>query len=267
MSSYTEKLPPTLTADSYANYWRPEKPFFENRLHAGQLLGTKLIKSYRDQLKNPVCLGIARGGLMVAKGVAEFIRQNNIPCELDFLVIRKIGLPTDKEYGIGAMEEDGTICYLDEIVAEKKVDLQSEIMQNQIISEQRELARRQNLFRKYKARSDLTNRTIVIVDECISGGATMSAAIRTARKLAGNLAHIIIATPIASQKAQNRVMALTQLQPENMCIVEVPAVPTGHVWSTNDYYSTHHKATDQDVEEILKIENESSLFNLSFMEK
>lgn len=241
-----------LPITSYSNCWRPESSPFKDRKHAGKLLGDKLIEKYGDKLRNSVCFGCLRGGLQVAQGVTEAIKSKEIFCELDYIIIRKLGLPSDKDYGIGAMEDDGTAFFLEDVVKKNNVDVSSEVMLKQIEYERKELQRRKELFPKNKVyeSSSFENRTVVLIDECGSSGATMIAAIRSIQKT-HKAAYIIVALPVASKTAQNRIVELTQLSPENICIWEIPNVPKDKVWSTNDFFENHRKATDEDVLEIL----------------
>lgn len=247
-------------AATYSNYWKPEKAVFESRYDAGLQLGKRLIEMYSGQLNDCICLGCIRGGLMVAKGVADVLGEQGISCELDFVNIRKLGKPDDKDYGIGALEEDGTPLYMEDVVEQNKVDVKCEEMKKQIEYELNEQKLRNQLFRQEKPRPKLVNLTIIIVDECIVSGATMSAAVRTIQKMINSAnTRIVVASPLATLKAQKRIMDKTQLSEKDICIVEVPTVPQGFYWNTNDYYAHHQKATDKDVLEILNPEMDSVL--------
>ena len=177
----------------------------------------RLFESNRDRLKNPLFIGCVRGGLAVAKGIADYMRLNGISCELDLVIIRKLSLPTDKEMGIGAMGEDGSPWFLDDLVKKYTVDTSSPIMQQQIEEEKAELARRQALYQRERARSNLSDRTIVIVDEGLSSGATMIAAVKTIQNMCQG-ADIMVAVPVASRFGLNRLTNLTQIKESDLCV-------------------------------------------------
>ena len=81
-----------------------EEPFM-NREEAGRLLADEL-REYED--RNPVVLGIPRGGVIVAGEIARILHA-----ELDVVLSRKLGAPGNPELAIGAISEDGTL-FLDE---------------------------------------------------------------------------------------------------------------------------------------------------------
>ncbi len=72
---------------------------FKNRKEAGQQLATALASYAR--LPNHLVVGLARGGIIVAREVALALK---LPLEV--LVVRKIGAPTQPELAMGAMAGD-----------------------------------------------------------------------------------------------------------------------------------------------------------------
>ena len=72
---------------------------FRDRSDAGCQLATRL---QADELLDPVVLALPRGGVPVA---FEIARAMNAP--LDVLVVRKVGAPQHREFGIGAIAEGG----------------------------------------------------------------------------------------------------------------------------------------------------------------
>ena len=68
---------------------------FRDRREAGAQLGSELRKHHLDQ---PVVLGLPRGGVPVAALVAEAIGA-----PLDVIVVRKLGVPYQPEYAMGAI--------------------------------------------------------------------------------------------------------------------------------------------------------------------
>src|SRR5207237_7345125 len=73
---------------------------FRDRREAGDLLGRRLAP-YRD-LEGLLVLGIPRGGVPVAAGVARALRA-----PLDVLIVRKLGLPGYEELAMGAITSAG----------------------------------------------------------------------------------------------------------------------------------------------------------------
>src|SRR4051794_22609308 len=79
---------------------------FENRQHAGELLSVKI--PLEISAENALVLGIARGGVVVAKEVADALY---LP--LSLIVVKKIGSPESPELAIGAVGP-GQVLYLDQ---------------------------------------------------------------------------------------------------------------------------------------------------------
>ncbi|MFD0665085.1 hypothetical protein [Thermocatellispora tengchongensis] len=73
---------------------------FADREEAGRMLAGRLEKL---ELGGAEVLGLARGGVQVARPVAE-----RVGGRLDVLVTRKIGYPPQPELGVGAIAEGGS---------------------------------------------------------------------------------------------------------------------------------------------------------------
>ena len=87
---------------------------FENRLAAGERLGERLAE--RD-FEADVVLGIPRGGLPVARPVADAL---GVP--LDVVVASKIGAPGNPELALGAVAADGSAWLNDTLIDRLGVD-------------------------------------------------------------------------------------------------------------------------------------------------
>ncbi|MFA6535353.1 MAG: phosphoribosyltransferase family protein, partial [Candidatus Babeliales bacterium] len=73
---------------------------FKDRADAGKKLAEKLL-NHVDQ-NNTVVIGLPRGGVVVAFEVAKKLK---LP--LDIIVSRKIGMPGQPEFAVGAITADG----------------------------------------------------------------------------------------------------------------------------------------------------------------
>src|SRR5687767_695867 len=74
---------------------------FRDRVDAGVLLGERVAQL---PLEGPVVVGLARGGVVVAAGVAAAVGA-----PLDALAVRKVRHPLQPELGIGAVTPGGGI--------------------------------------------------------------------------------------------------------------------------------------------------------------
>src|SRR5947209_7340392 len=70
---------------------------FQDRREAGRMLAGAVTKL---GLAHPVVLALPRGGVPVAYEVAQALQA-----PLDVLLVRKLGAPFQKEFGIGAIAE------------------------------------------------------------------------------------------------------------------------------------------------------------------
>lgn len=158
---------------------------FKDRADAGEKLAI-LMKKFLGQ-PNTIVLGLPRGGVITANTVA---RKLKLP--LDILVVRKIGSPLNKEFAIGAISQDGQI-YLDSDTIHAYGITTTQIEKTKKI-EQSEADRRQHLYRQGRPNLNLKNKTVILVDDGVATGATMQAAIMSAK--AHGAKRIIIAIPV-----------------------------------------------------------------------
>jgi putative phosphoribosyl transferase len=161
---------------------------FVDRRDAGERLAPMLAHL---RPRNPIVLGLPRGGVPVAAIVAEAL-----DAPLDVIIVRKLGAPSQPEYAIGAVGEDG-VRVLDEVaigILGVGVDRVASLER----AEREELARRGALFRSGRPRLDLSGRTAIIVDDGVATGATAAAACRVARALGAET--VVLAVPVAPRE-------------------------------------------------------------------
>ncbi len=158
---------------------------FRNREDAALQLAKRL---QARKLKDPVVLGIPRGGVVTAAILAR-----ELGAELDIVLSRKLRAPFQPEFAIGAIGEDGE-GYLNAFAREASGATETYIREerdHQIA----EIARRSKLFRAVKPPADVTERTVIITDDGIATGSTLLAALHV---LSAQKPHeIIVAVPVA----------------------------------------------------------------------
>lgn len=166
---------------------------FQDRLDAGQQLAERLLP-LRGQ--DVVVLGLPRGGVPVADVVA---RALNAP--LDVVMVRKLGVPTQPEFAMGAIAEDGA-----RVVDERTVGL-LRITPEEVAAverhEQEVLSERAVRFREGREAVSLAGRTVVIVDDGVATGATARVACLTARRKGA--ARVIVAVPVAPPQVHSQI--------------------------------------------------------------
>lgn len=157
-----------------------------DRAEAGRLLARKL-SAYSDRL-DVLVLGLPRGGVLVAYGIATALR---VP--LDILVVRKLGVPGYEEFALGAVATGG-IKIIDPDVVEEFHLSDAEIA-GVVSTEQAELRRREAVYRSTRPALDLRNQTVILVDDGIATGSTMRAAIEGVKRCGA--ARVVVAAGVA----------------------------------------------------------------------
>jgi len=181
---------------------------FHDRTSAGELLGVEVAKA---MVGSPVVLGLPRGGVPVAAGVAEAI-----DAPLDVIVVRKLGVPRQPELAMGAIGENGVVIVNRDVV--RVSDTSDQEFAAVEARERAELDRRIGYVRSVRPHESLVDRPAVIVDDGIATGATIRAAIQVAR--AYGASDVTVATPVAPQgvvemlsSEADRVVCLAQPDP------------------------------------------------------
>jgi putative phosphoribosyl transferase len=159
---------------------------FADRAEAGDLLGRQLAGLGLDE---PVVLGLPRGGVVVAARAAAVL---GVPA--DVFVARKIGLPRQPEYGVGAIAEGGEPVF--DQRALRQLGLSAADLAPVVAAERAELARRVRLYRGNRASARVVGRTVVLVDDGIATGVTARAALAALHAQAP--VRLVLAAPVAA---------------------------------------------------------------------
>jgi len=137
------------------------EPTFRDRAHAGRVLGKRVAEAVRD--RSALVLGLPRGGVPVAFEVAQVLGA-----ELDIFLVRKLGLPGQEELAIGAIASGGVRILNESLISELQLSLQ--IIDRITAREERELKRREELFRQGKPPIAVQGRAIILVDDGLATG-------------------------------------------------------------------------------------------------
>lgn len=139
---------------------------FEDRSSAGFILAKKLEKFAKR--KNVLVLGMARGGVAVAKVISTYL---NVP--LDVLVVKKIGAPNNPELAIGAIGPKRSVFWNRELVAQLKI--KPVFAQELRRGKEKERKEQEKALRGNKG-LEILGKTVILVDDGIATGASVLAA-------------------------------------------------------------------------------------------
>lgn len=167
-----------------------EVRLFADRVDAGERLAERLADM---QWSNPVVLGLARGGVPIAKVVAEAL-----DAPLDVAVARKIGAPGHREFGIGAVTADGPPRYNESTLA--TLGLTPEDLREDCERERAEAQRRLRRYRKGRDPVPLAGRDVLLIDDGLATGVTARAALGDIR--AAGPARLVFAAPVCARESQ-----------------------------------------------------------------
>ena len=162
---------------------------FADRVEAGRLLAKKL-SAYSNR-PDVVVLALPRGGVPVAYEVASAL---NAP--LDVFLVRKLGVPGYEELAMGAIAS-GNVRVLNNDVVDH-LGISNELIDRVAEREQRELQRREQLYRGTSPPLKVRGWTVIIVDDGLATGSTMRAAVNALKDMAP--AKIIVAAPVAARE-------------------------------------------------------------------
>ncbi|MCZ1011096.1 phosphoribosyltransferase family protein [Streptomyces lydicus] len=204
---------------------------FTDRADAGHRLAESLGHLRGDE---PVVLGLPRGGVPVAFEVARALGA-----PLDVIVVRKLGVPYQRELGFGAIGEGGVRVISDDIVRRGRLG-QADLASVEH-AEAAELTRQAERFRAGRQRLDLTGRTAIVVDDGIATGATAAAACEVVR--AQGAARVVLAVPVAPPDAAERLRGSTD---EFVCLSTPFAFS-----AVGEWYQDFSQTPDDEVVSLL----------------
>ncbi|KTD54704.1 phosphoribosyltransferase [Legionella quateirensis] len=170
---------------------------YADRSEAGIILA-KYLKSYANQ-PNVIILALPRGGVPVAYELATAL---SLP--FDVFIVRKLGVPGHEELAMGAIASGGTVLFNEPLMTQLNLDSTS--IHKVIEREQKELERRELLYRGNRSAPQLNGKTIILVDDGIATGSTMRAAIEAIRKQ--KPASMVIAVPVAESSTCEEMASL-----------------------------------------------------------
>jgi putative phosphoribosyl transferase len=207
---------------------------YRDRADAGQTLAQYLLAQESDA--NPLVLALPRGGVPVAFEVARALRA-----ELDIFLVRKLGLPGHEELAIGAIASGGVRVLNQELIQE--LQLSEALIDRLTATEQRELERRERLYRENRPPVIVRDRTVILIDDGLATGASMMAAIRALRPRSPK--RIVVAVPVGAPETCQQFRA----EADNVICPATPE-PFGAVGA---WYHDFSQTSDNEVRKLLEV--------------
>jgi predicted phosphoribosyltransferase len=205
---------------------------WHDRAEAGRELAAELERRGYGGRENVVVLGIPRGGVEVAREVADRLRA-----PLDVVVVRKVGAPGAPEFAAGAVDLDGGVY------ENPDARISREWLERAAVPEQAEVARRALAYRSGRGPLDVADCIVIVVDDGIATGLTAVAALHW----------------LSGRRATRRVIAAPVMAPDTALRLareadEVVALscPAGFA-AVGEYYGRFPQLSDEDVTRLLML--------------
>lgn len=210
---------------------------FRNRVEAGRLLAQALAEYVGRS--NLVVLGLPRGGVPVARIVADFLGA-----PVDVFLVRKLGVPWQPELGFGAIAEtagtDPPVRVIDQGLV-RECELTRAIIDQIAAREQHEIDRRSRLYRGTRSMIEVHGKEVIIVDDGLATGSTMLAAVRALRHQGAR--KLVVAVPVGPPSTCD---AMRREADEVICLSSPEPFEAVGAW-----YEDFTQVTDEEVQQAL----------------
>lgn len=201
--------------------------YFQDRYDAARQLAASLEKYKKE---DGVILAIPRGGVPIGYYLAK-----RLGFDLDLLMTKKIGHPTNEEYAIGAVG-------LEDSIIEDTVNVPDRYLGEMIPRIRRQL---KETYKKFMGRTtpvDIYGKITIIVDDGIATGRTILATLKMLRNKQPE--KLIVAVPVASEQAAERI---GQEVDQFVCLY-IPSPFFG----VGKFYENFSQTQDREVMALLK---------------
>lgn len=206
---------------------------FKDRRHAGRMLAEKL-RHYQNR-DDVLVLALPRGGVPVAFEVAR-----NLGAPLDVFIVRKLGVPGQEEYAMGAIASGGVRVINEDAV--RYLRISNDVIDAVAVKEGKELERRERAYRGERPLPDFGGRTVILIDDGLATGSTMRAAAAALR--AKRPARLVVAVPVAAPDTCDEFRSEVD---EIICA----ATPEPFL-GVGRWYGDFAQTTDEEVHELLE---------------
>jgi len=168
---------------------------------------------------------------------SEVARQ--LGAALDVLVVRKLGVPCQEELAMGAIAPDGVCILNDDLI--DRLGIESDAIGAVRLQQEKELQRRELLYRGKRERADVRGQTIIVIDDGIATGATMHAAVAYLRRR--HPSKIVVAAGVIAPDTFRKLKE----RADDVVAVLVP----DELHSVGEWFRDFSQTTDEEVRRLL----------------
>lgn len=197
--------------------------------------GRRLAAALEDHVSgDSVVAGLPRGGVVVAFEVAQSL---GVP--LDVIVVRKIGVPMQRELAVGAVAERGVRIV--NATIQRLANMSDDEMNLLAARELAEVERRAALYREGRAAVPFAGKNVIVIDDGVATGATCQAGCESARR--AGAVRVTLALPVGAAES----IADLAASADAIVCLETPAGFS----SVGEWYVNFAQTSDAEVVSLL----------------
>ncbi len=203
---------------------------FRDRAHAARLLAG-VLGDLRG--RNALVLAIPRGGVAMGRVLAD-----RIVADLDVVLVRKLRAPNQPELAIGAVDEEG-VTLLDDTARLLRVS--DRALEEERARQLALLRERRALYSPGRPPISPAGRIVIVLDDGVATGATMTAALRATRRKGP--ARLIAATAVMPLDTLERI----ENEADRVVCLDTPE------WfeAVGEFFEDFSQVTNEDVASAL----------------
>jgi len=202
-------------------------------MEAGRALAAAL-QSYARR-PNLLILALPRGGVPVGFEVARALHA-----PLDVMLVRKLGVPEHEELAMGAIASGGIRVISNDVV--EAYGISDREIATVAAVEEKELQRREQLYRGGRPQPTIRGRTIILVDDGLATGATMRAAVAALKVQEPD--RVVVAVPIGASET----CRLLRAEADDVVCLYTPEP----FYAVGMWYHSFSQMGDDEVRDLLR---------------